>query len=112
MIDNNEVPGFRGQNDEDRKQNEDTIITSLRWERQTYGELTDTLDDNTDEATHPWSGDVSGNIRNTQMDTCGGDLHLRYRDRDDCLLNKSVTGTKLVMLQFTISNDICTYLCI
>ena len=109
---NNEVPGFRGQNDEDRERNEDTLITYMRWERQMYGELTDTLADNTDKATRPQSGNVSGNIRNTHMDTCGGYSHSRYIDREDCLLNQSVTGTKLVILQLTIRNDICTYLCI
>ena len=112
MIDNIEVPRFRDQNNKDRKQNGDMVVTSLRWETHRSGELTDTLADNTDEATRSWSGDVSGNIRNTYMDTCAGGSHWRYKDRDDCLLNQSVTGTKLVMLQLTISNDICEYLCI
>ena len=35
-IDNNDVLSFRYQNDEDRKENEDTV-TALRWERQMYG---------------------------------------------------------------------------
>ena len=52
-IDNSEVPGFRDQYDEDRKQNDDMVITSLRWETHRSGELTDTLANNTEEATHP-----------------------------------------------------------
>ena len=62
MINNSKVPRFRDQNYEDRKQNGDMLVTSLRWETHRSGELTDTLDNNTDEATRSWSGDVSGNI--------------------------------------------------
>ena len=44
-IDNIEVPGFRDQNDEDRKQNGDMVVTSLRQETHRSGELTDALAD-------------------------------------------------------------------
>ena len=56
-------------------------------------ESTDILADNTDEATHPWCGDVRGNIMNTHMDTCGGDSHSRYRD--DCLPESFFDGHKI-----------------
>ena len=90
--DNNEIPGFRGQNDEDREQNEDTVVTSLRWERQMYGELTDKLSGNTDEVTHSLSGDVSGNIRDTHMDTCEGS---QPRYRDVCLPEPFLDGHRI-----------------
>ena len=45
--DNNEAPGFRGQNDKDRERNEDTLVTFLRLVRQMYGELTDRFPGNT-----------------------------------------------------------------
>ena len=77
--DNNEVPGFRGKNDEDRERNEDTLVTSLRLERQMYGELTDRLPGNTDEVTHSLSWDVSRSIRDTHINTWEGSQP-RYRD--------------------------------
>ena len=70
--DNNEVPGFLGQNDEDREWNEDTLVTSLRLERQIYGELTDRLAGNTDKVTHSLSWYVSRSIRDTHIDTWEG----------------------------------------
>ena len=57
-----------------------------------YSELTDTLADNTDEATHSLSGDVSGNIRNTHMDTCEGS---QPRYRDNCLPESFFDGHKI-----------------
>ena len=47
--DNNEFPGFRGKN------NEDTLVTSLRLVRQMYSELTDRFPGNTDKVTHSLS---------------------------------------------------------
>ena len=63
-IDNNEI-------DEDRKENEDTV-TALRWERQMYGELTDT--------------------RDTDMDTSEGS---QPRYSDDCLPEFFLDGLKI-----------------
>ena len=75
MVDNTEVPRFPDQNDEDRKQNIDGMVSSLRHETHMSCESTDILTDNTYQATHPWFGGVRGNVMNTQRSTT---LHVFY----------------------------------
>ena len=92
-VDNLEVPRFPDHNDEYRKPNGDGMVTSLRHETHIPCESTDILADNTDKATRPWSGDASGNIRNTHMDTCEGDSYSRCRD--DYLPESFLDGHKI-----------------
>ena len=73
--------------------------------------------DNIDEATCLWYGDVRMDVMNTHMDAGGGYSHSRYCLHESAFdtkmtipLNQSLTGTKLIMLDLTIRNDICTYL--
>ena len=53
MVDNTEVPRFPDQNDEDRKRNNDGMVTSLRCETHMSCESTDILADHTHKATCP-----------------------------------------------------------